>query len=481
MASRSSGLLALIILRERSRRLSTVSRSLRQSSAVMVSMSATGLTRFSTWMTLGSSKQRTTWRIASTSRMWERNWLPSPSPFEAPRTRPAMSTKLDGGGHHLGGLKSFDQRVEPLVGDGDDADVGLDGAERVVLGLGLGAGERVEQGAFADVGQTDDSACEAHGRRAPYHAGGAFSRRASAFSLARKVRASSGVSRSISTAFSISSAGWQGAGSGRRRGRRDRAAPCPPARAPRGRVPAARGERAARFERGQDGLGAREDAPRAARRGARPRRRSSGSRGRATSLWRKTTSSPCSRADDRVVGDAGAVLRELGELVVVRREQRAAADRVVEVLGDGPRDREAVVGARAAADLVEDHERAPRGVAQDVAVSRISTMKVLSPRATLSLAPTRESMRSTTPMRARSRGHEAAHLREDRPMSATWRMSVDLPAMLGPVIEPEALARRGRAWRRWARSGPPRRSARRPGGARRRCRCASLASTSGRT
>jgi diguanylate cyclase (GGDEF)-like protein len=34
------------------------------------------------------------------------------------------------------------------------------------------------------------------------------------------------------------------------------------------------------------------------------------------------------------------------------------------------------------------------------AVSRISTMKVLSPRATLSLAPTRERIRSTTPMRA---------------------------------------------------------------------------------
>jgi hypothetical protein len=32
--------------------------------------------------------------IASTSRMLARNWLPRPSPFEAPRTRPAMSTKF---------------------------------------------------------------------------------------------------------------------------------------------------------------------------------------------------------------------------------------------------------------------------------------------------------------------------------------------------------------------------------------------------
>ena len=32
------------------------------------------------------------WRMASTLRMWERNLLPSPSPFDAPRTSPAMST-----------------------------------------------------------------------------------------------------------------------------------------------------------------------------------------------------------------------------------------------------------------------------------------------------------------------------------------------------------------------------------------------------
>jgi hypothetical protein len=39
-----------------------------------------------------SSKQRTTCRMASTLRMWPKNWLPRPSPLLAPRTRPAMST-----------------------------------------------------------------------------------------------------------------------------------------------------------------------------------------------------------------------------------------------------------------------------------------------------------------------------------------------------------------------------------------------------
>jgi hypothetical protein len=38
------------------------------------------------------SKQRTTCAIASTSRICDRNWLPSPSPCEAPATSPAMST-----------------------------------------------------------------------------------------------------------------------------------------------------------------------------------------------------------------------------------------------------------------------------------------------------------------------------------------------------------------------------------------------------
>ncbi len=62
------------------------------SSVSTVSASRTGSTDPSTWVTSSSSKQRSTWMTASTSRMLARNWLPSPSPREAPRTRPAMST-----------------------------------------------------------------------------------------------------------------------------------------------------------------------------------------------------------------------------------------------------------------------------------------------------------------------------------------------------------------------------------------------------
>ena len=73
-------------------RRSRISISEKMSSRLMVSISLKGSMQPSTWMTLGSSKQRTTWTMASTSRMLDRNWLPRPSPLDAPFTSPAMST-----------------------------------------------------------------------------------------------------------------------------------------------------------------------------------------------------------------------------------------------------------------------------------------------------------------------------------------------------------------------------------------------------
>ena len=57
-----------------------------------VSMSACGSTLPSTWITSSSANTRTTWQIASASRMFARNLLPSPAPSLAPLTMPAMST-----------------------------------------------------------------------------------------------------------------------------------------------------------------------------------------------------------------------------------------------------------------------------------------------------------------------------------------------------------------------------------------------------
>ncbi len=56
------------------------------------------------------------------------------------------------------------ERFEPRIGHGDVADVGLDGAERIIGRLGRGGlGQRVEKRRLADVGQADDAAFETHG------------------------------------------------------------------------------------------------------------------------------------------------------------------------------------------------------------------------------------------------------------------------------------------------------------------------------
>ena len=72
--------------------LSRTSISEKISSRLIVSISLNGSIEPSTWTILLSSKHLTTWTIASTSLIFARNWLPSPSPFDAPLTRPAIST-----------------------------------------------------------------------------------------------------------------------------------------------------------------------------------------------------------------------------------------------------------------------------------------------------------------------------------------------------------------------------------------------------
>jgi hypothetical protein len=59
-------------------------------------------------------------------------------------------------------LTISDKRSEARIRHFDDADVRLDGAERIVLRRDAGLGQRVEQCGLADVGQTDDAAFEAH-------------------------------------------------------------------------------------------------------------------------------------------------------------------------------------------------------------------------------------------------------------------------------------------------------------------------------
>ncbi len=53
--------------------------------------------------------------MASTSRMWERNLLPRPSPLLAPLHQTSDVHEFDGGGGELFGMIHLGQHVQPLV------------------------------------------------------------------------------------------------------------------------------------------------------------------------------------------------------------------------------------------------------------------------------------------------------------------------------------------------------------------------------
>ena len=75
--------------------------------------------------------------------------------------------EFDRGRHDLLRLHDLRQRVEPQVRHRHDADVGVDGAERIVLRRDLRARQRVEQRGLADVGKTHDAALDTH-RTTPF-------------------------------------------------------------------------------------------------------------------------------------------------------------------------------------------------------------------------------------------------------------------------------------------------------------------------
>ncbi len=151
---------------------SRVCRSARISSVLMVSRSAAGSTRPSTCTTSESSKPRTTWAIASASRMLARNWLPSPSLRSALHDAGDVDERHRCGHDALAG-EQVGEHLQPRIRQVHDTDVRLDGRERIVGGEHLVAGERIEQGRLADVGETDDADGERHGPQA-YVAGRAW-------------------------------------------------------------------------------------------------------------------------------------------------------------------------------------------------------------------------------------------------------------------------------------------------------------------
>ena len=122
--------------------------------------------------------------------------------------------------------------------------------------------------------------------------------------------------------------------------------------------------------------------------------------------------------------------RPVGQLVIMGGEQRAAADGRG-VLHDRPGQRHAVVGARAAADSSRITRLRTVARFRIFAVSVISTMNVLCPRAVR--RPRRRGRNPIGRPITASRRHEAPDLAISV-SSATWRMYVLLPAMFGPVM-----------------------------------------------
>jgi len=71
--------------------------------------------------------------------------------------------ELEGGRDGFLRFNEGGEDFETLIGNFNHAYVGLDGAEGVVGGLGLGRCDGVEQGALSDVGESDDSGLQWHG------------------------------------------------------------------------------------------------------------------------------------------------------------------------------------------------------------------------------------------------------------------------------------------------------------------------------
>ena len=123
---------------------------------------------------------------------------------------------------------------------------------------------------------------------------------------------------------------------------------------------------------------------------------------------------PLARRDVEV-DDAGRGVGEIGELVIVRGEQRLRPHLRVgrEELGDRPGDAEAVEGRRAAADLVE-HDQAARGRGvQDVGgLLHLDHERRVAARDVVRCADAREDAIDQRDLRL-ARRHERSGLRHD--------------------------------------------------------------------
>ncbi len=85
-----------------------------------------------------------------------------PLPFRSTGHQPGDVHEFHGGGDNLLRLGNGGQLGQPRIRHLDDADIGVDRAERIILRGDFRTGQRVEQGRLAHVGQPHDAALKAH-------------------------------------------------------------------------------------------------------------------------------------------------------------------------------------------------------------------------------------------------------------------------------------------------------------------------------
>ena len=115
--ARAGSLANFASLASRGSAFSRVCRSARISSVTTVSMSRSGDTSPSTWLTSGSVNTRTTWQIASVSRMWAEELVAQPLALRGPADQPGDVDEAHRGRHDPGRVVQLGQLGQPRIGD----------------------------------------------------------------------------------------------------------------------------------------------------------------------------------------------------------------------------------------------------------------------------------------------------------------------------------------------------------------------------
>jgi len=85
-------------------------------------------------------------------------------PLRSPRHQAGDIDELHGGWDDTLGIDDLRDQVQARVGQGYHADIGIDGAERVVFSCDGGLRQCVKKGGLAHIGKPDDTAFETHNR-----------------------------------------------------------------------------------------------------------------------------------------------------------------------------------------------------------------------------------------------------------------------------------------------------------------------------